>query len=1010
MMARRGTGRALESPSRRAVLAAAAVAIAALALARLWAMSQEARLAKLSAEWDALDAALREEARASGVAAAKRTAPLIAARARQEAEAARQAAGVPSLEATALAPQLPRSPPPLQAQALAQAQAQAQASSSSTPPVLAVRAGHADGDIEATAQPVVAEAKQGASSDGQQQQQQQQHSPAPEVATPLLRASCRGLQVSFDPASGRGGLAVGEEGFEVQIPLLPPVVDGKAVREWAAADQAGAVHAVGGAEVQLTLERVSDAAVALELRSTLHEGASQRSFELFIADGHSFYGGGERFNAVDQRGIRLPMSSTDEPGNKQTATYKPVPFMLSGAGYGIWVDSFAQGVFDLMSGPHIEHALDVRSIGAHQRAGALDSGRRLAARASRLDEERARVQASALNGRSSGRRAANGGVQGLSLKYSEQVLRVVFCGGPSLLDAVGEFTRLTGRPQVPPAWALAPWKGRDAHKTSEEVLEDAVSLRRHGIPGSVILIDSPWETAYNDFTVNEVQFSEPEKMFLRVKQLGFYVALWLTPFINRQNKADAPGIHEWASPNFGEAQAANHLVNGAGGRPQLVSWWKGQGARVDFTSTAAREWWKGQLNKTRHWGNGVVRAFKSDDGEGGWFQAGASFSDGSPLWKMRNRYSVEYLATMREYVETTLRGDGCLLARSAFTGSSLSYVWAGDNEASFSPRNGLPTVLRAGQSAAASGIFLWGHDVGGYTGTASKELFMRWTQFGALSPLMHQFSMSNLGPWDYGEDGLTTYRTYARLHMSLFPYRYALCHEAALKGYPLLRPMALAFQSDARAADYTEQYALGDRLLVAPVVTQAATSKTAWLPADTEWINFWTGEVLGGGPDGSEISLDAPVQTLPLLVAAGTVMEMLPEDVDTLVPLGLGSDSMVKGVGARRVLEVWPVGDDGRRLRLEPRGWEEGISAVPATPGEDFNLFVTLPKAAEVEVRFLFTHISKATAASAATAGADAPLKCREWVGAMGRTGTVCQLETWVGELRLKWSVASDEK
>ena len=128
------------------------------------------------------------------------------------AEAARQAAGVPSLEATALAPQLPRSPPPLQAQALAQAQAQAQASSSSTPPVLAVRAGHADGDIEATAQPVVAEAKQGASSDGQQQQQQQQHSPAPEVATPLLRASCRGLQVSFDPASGRGGLVVGEEG------------------------------------------------------------------------------------------------------------------------------------------------------------------------------------------------------------------------------------------------------------------------------------------------------------------------------------------------------------------------------------------------------------------------------------------------------------------------------------------------------------------------------------------------------------------------------------------------------------------------------------------------------------------------------------------------------------------------------------------------------------------------------------------------------------------------------
>ena len=76
----------------------------------------------------------------------------------------------------------------------------------------------------------------------------------------------------------------------------------------------------------------------------------------------------------------------------------------------------------------------------------------------------------------------------------------------------------------------------------------------------------------------------------------------------------------------------------------------------------------------------------------------------------------------------------------------------------------MASVILAGQTAALSGIFLWGHDIGGYLGTASLEVFLRWTAFGALSPLMHQFSNSNFGPWDYGEEGVRVYRAYAKLH------------------------------------------------------------------------------------------------------------------------------------------------------------------------------------------------------------------------------------------------------
>jgi alpha-D-xyloside xylohydrolase len=98
---------------------------------------------------------------------------------------------------------------------------------------------------------------------------------------------------------------------------------------------------------------------------------------------------------------------------------------------------------------------------------------------------------------------------------------------------------------------------------------------------------------------------------------------------------------------------------------------------------------------------------------------------------------------MMQYVDKYLQGDGAVLMRSGFGASSKSLVWAGDNDASFSPINGLPTVVRAGLSAALSGVFLWGHDVGGYLGKAKKDVFVRWAQFGAFSVIMNQFGQSN---------------------------------------------------------------------------------------------------------------------------------------------------------------------------------------------------------------------------------------------------------------------------
>src|SRR5690606_18199325 len=131
------------------------------------------------------------------------------------------------------------------------------------------------------------------------------------------------------------------------------------------------------------------------------------------------------------------------------------------------------------------------------------------------------------------------------------------------------------------------------------------------------------------------------------------------------------------------------------------------------------------------------------------------------------------------------------------------------NHGSFDYDDGLPSVILAGQNAALSGISLWGHDIAGYAGRPSKEVFVRWTQLGAFSPLMQVHMTSNWGPWDFDDEALAIFRRFATLRVRLFPYLYDAVHETARTGLPVIRPMALAFQDDPDAAGHIYQYMFG---------------------------------------------------------------------------------------------------------------------------------------------------------------------------------------------------------
>jgi alpha-D-xyloside xylohydrolase len=628
-----------------------------------------------------------------------------------------------------------------------------------------------------------------------------------------------------------------------------------------------------------------------------------------ITDLSAYYGFGERYGRLNHVHTILKNASRDVAGDKGSGTYQPIPFYMSLRGYGLWLDTTAEATFDLNV----------------------------------TDADRILVRCPAAR------------------------LRLVLFEGPRFPQILERFTALVGRAQLPPYWAFAPWKARDYHRNSAEVREDVDRYRQLGLPASVLLIDSPWATNYNSYDFNPRQFDDVPGLISHIHDNGFKLVLWHTPWINTATKRPhedtfADKLTPGPATNFAEAERLGHLLRRPDGSTYIGQWWKGTGALVDFTKPAAKAWWQGQLDKVIRQG---VDGFKDDDAEGG-FVDEVAFAGGQDSRLMRNRYAVEYNRAVAEALQRRKGSDWVLFQRSGTIGShTLPLFWSGDNDASFSADNGLPTVVTAGLNAGLSGISLWMSDLGGYNRASRAEgdatLFARWTEYSALSPGMEVMSAMNLGPWDYGDQALAIFRDYSVLHMSLFPYRYAAAQESARSGLPILRALVLVHQDDREARETATEYYFGPDLLVAPILSPVS-ERAVYLP-EGDWIDYWSGARLTGR---HTIVAAAPLNRIPLYVRPGTVLPRIPEDVMTLVRRAEVKDPKIQALDDRRVYDLYP-GDaarsitdfEGRKLDYDPKAGTLSISGPPA----------------RVTVRWRFAKPASATLDGAAIAVKDAAVE-----------------------------------
>jgi alpha-D-xyloside xylohydrolase len=655
------------------------------------------------------------------------------------------------------------------------------------------------------------------------------------------------------------------------------------------------------------------------------------------SDGHEhFYGFGEKFNNFDQSGRSVRVLTFDEPGTKGDRSYKVAPWFLSTRGYGLHLDSSSESVFDMRASAPDKYVV-----------------------------------------------ANFGPTLAFHLVY-----------GPKLTDALTHYTGITGRPLLPPAFAFGVWISSDIWRTGGELRYAVTQFRERGLPASALVFDSPWETSYNDFHFNMTQFARDATIegqhfpgFVSVGDLmtflqtqGLKAICWTTPFINTASDDEhVPGQNLAKSGNYDAAAALGVFVRSSvNGPPLIVRWWKGQGSPVDFTSAQARTWFKAQLTRLVESSavptlsgstEPAIGGFKTDDGESGngpntYIPSTARYADGRSGAEMANGYCVEYHKT----VSAVLGADGVLFARSGFTGSqAFPGCWAGDNEPNFGA-NGLPSVIVAGQSAAMSGISIWGHDTGGYQDTnfsvSPPNLFMRWAQFGCFSPIMQmhrQVTKELQYPWRYGDDALKNFRFYTSLHLRLFPYLYTYAKEASVTGLPIIRPLVLLDQSDPNTFGLQHVYHFGNEFLIAPMVTPNASTRGVYLPSGN-WLDFWTNERHVGRQTIQWTSAD---QTrLPLFVRGGAIIPMLPVDAQTLCSANYVNNPHISSPGTGLLFAIYPGGSS----RFDVF---DG-TAVKCETGAQTTITVSS------QARRIVLQVLKATATSVVKDGAAVPLMTPE--------------------------------
>jgi alpha-glucosidase len=509
--------------------------------------------------------------------------------------------------------------------------------------------------------------------------------------------------------------------------------------------------------------------------------------------------------------------------------------------------------------------------------------------------------------------------------------------GPRLADVIERYTGMTGRPSLPPLWALGYWQSKCTYYDWNALDEAYNQLNARGFPVDVMVIDADWPEVVTDYVwakrwIDTAHGLTPAQKIADYARKGVKIVMSQSgPMIKTESPTFAPG---WALGVF---------ANDGKGNPVQAGYYGGM--LLDFTSPKINDWLWPQTRRL------------NEDGVAGWWldldepegePPQTHYFAGRPP-EIHNQYSL--LCTMSfEGVQLAVHPDQrpFILSRAGPAGFQRHHaaVWTGDIYSDYATyRAHPPEMLNSG----LSGLVYWACDTGGFLVGYYKDdmlgaharLYERWMQFSAFAPITRAHKAGGAPePYAFGLATEQGTKHYLQQRYRLLPYIYSHAWVASQKGLPIVRPMALEFPDDAAsAATPGDQYMFGSELLVAPVLYEGQSNRKVYFPPGT-WVDWDYGYDYAGG---RAWVVAAPQNRIPVAVREGAIIPMAPDMRNT-------SEKPWDPL----TLEVFPSGkseftlyhDDGRSFAYEAGDFtvtrlscEEGDRSIQFTVAESNSLY-----------------------------------------------------------------------
>ena len=468
------------------------------------------------------------------------------------------------------------------------------------------------------------------------------------------------------------------------------------------------------------------------------------------------------------------------------------------------------------------------------------------------------------------------------MSESGEMVDYYFIYGPSFDNIIASYRKATGEAPMFPKWAFGLFQSQDRYKSQVEVLSVKDNYRKNNIPVDCIVQDwFYWEPdVIGSHKFWPERYPDPKAMVAELHKANIHAMISIWPVMAK------------GTANYNAMAKAGNLTT--------ILWDNVMTHTFDnyydaHSEKARKMYWdqaRDSLIKPQGWDAWWVDQCEPDNGTLLDERRKAVFAIGRGI-DYFNTYSLMHSTGLYENWRKDIPGKRAFfLIRQAFAGQqrNAATLWSSDITCTWNAyRNQVPQ----GINACVSGIPYWTSDIGGYhfhwqapdwSAPKNRELFTRWFQFGTFSPIFRIHGKGERALFSDNWDATTKsiLLNYDNLRYRLLPYIYSLAWKVTNEGYTIMRSLAFDFPDDDAIKSIPDQYMFGPAFMVNPVTKslynlsnsqEIKKTRKVYLPKMSDWYDFWTGKLINGG---QTIDADAPIETIPLYVRAGSIIPMGP--------------------------------------------------------------------------------------------------------------------------------------